>query len=448
MGILNKFFNETWSLALEMAPYLWIGLIAAGCIRIWLQPKTAQRLLGGRGWKKNLQATLVGIPLPVCSCGIVPIAAGLRKSGAGPGPTLSFMTATPQTGVDSVLATWGMMGPFFAAYRVLTAFVSGIITGSFVDFFAPHHPTDKEHETSASDKVSDKPEQREGRQSKSVSFASRLRESIHYSFIDLPEDIGKSILIGLILSGLISALIPEGYFESYMNQPWLAYLAVSLFAVPLYVCSTGSIPLAVALVKGGVSPGAALVFLMLGPATNTVTLSAIWKLLGARRLLFYLVSLVGVAWSAGLALDFWAPESWAPVALSHGTHGEESGQWTWKVLVQWLAATSLGLVIVRPWILTFWKKWASYMGGRGSNAESSEEELVDEWTSWIFEVQGIECGNCARKIQNGLSGQKWVRNIVADPEKGEVRLETRMQRPLSVIRPQLEALGFETVGTK
>lgn len=448
MGIWNKFLNETWSLALEMAPYLWIGLIAAGVIRIWLQPETAQRLLGGRGWIKNLQATIIGIPLPVCSCGIVPIAAGLRKTGAGPGPTLSFMTATPQTGVDSVLATWGMMGPFFAFYRVLTAFISGIVTGSFVDLFAPHHATDKEHENSASDSKSEKNEDHAENGKPSATFTARLREAMHYSLVDLPEDIGKSILIGLFLSGLISALIPEGYFEIFMTQPWVAYLAVSLFAVPLYVCSTGSIPLAVALVKGGVSPGAALVFLMLGPATNTVTLSAIWKLLGPRRLLFYLISLVSVAWGAGWALDQWAPDAWAPVALSHEGHGETSGDWTWQVIVQWLAAITLGLVIVRPWIQHLWRKLSAVTGLLGAGSESSEMELSEDWTAWIFDVQGIQCGNCARKIQNGLSGQKWIRNIVADPENGEVRLETRIRHPLPIVSDQLGALGFETVGTK
>ncbi len=443
MEIWTKFIDETWELALEMAPYLWIGFIAAGAIRIWLRPETAQRLLGGRGWIKNIQATVIGIPLPVCSCGIVPIAAGLRKFGAGPGPTLSFMTATPQTGVDSILATWGMMGPFFAVFRVITAFVSGIVTGSFVDIFAPNHPTDREHENSKSSEA-EKQNQR-SEHGREVGLGCRIREGLHYSFVDLPEDIGKSILIGLLLSGVLSTFIPEQYLDQYMAQPWLAYLAVSLFAVPLYVCSTGSIPLAVALVKGGISPGAALVFLMLGPATNTVTLSAIWKLLGPRRLFLYLIALVSVAWAAGLALDMWAPQSWTPAAIEH-EHGTSDQGWNVELTFQWIAALGLMGVILFPWGRNMWKRLGSFF--RSQDDSGQELTSDNQWRALTFDVAGITCGNCAKKIQNRLGEQKWMRNISADPDKNEVYIETRLKDPLSIMQSQLDDLGFETKGIK
>lgn len=450
-----RFLKETWGLTLEMAPYLWIGFLAAGMIRIWLKPETAKKYLAGRGFRKNVQATLIGIPLPVCSCGIVPIAAGLRRAGAGPGPTLSFMTATPQTGVDSILATWGMMGPFFAIFRIITAFVSGIITGVFVDWLAPHHPTDHINAPERKNRENTEPgadananaDEEAGVVDEQLSGMGKLKSGFRYAFFDLPEDIGKSILIGLTLSGLFTTLVPANFFEAYMGHPLLTYLAVTLFAVPLYVCSTGSIPLALALVKSGVSPGAALVFLIAGPATNTVTLSAIWKLLGPKRLGLYLLSLILVAWGAGYGLDTLAPESWAAIHSSGHEHNNSAAENGFGLvqLIQWGSAVALVIFIARPWIMPWVTRLFAQFGKNTDLENGVELEPEDKWRSWTFEVHGITCGNCAKKIQNHLAAQPWIRQTKADPDKGEVQLETRIKYPIPVLKKLLNEIGFETV---
>lgn len=448
-----RFLAETWGLTLEMAPYLWIGFLAAGMIRIWLKPEIAKKYLAGRGFRKNVQATLIGIPLPVCSCGIVPIAAGLRRAGAGPGPTLSFMTATPQTGVDSILATWGMMGPFFAIFRMITAFVSGVVTGVFVDWLAPHHPTDLNISSNRKNEENADPGKDAGADAETavvhepLSGMSKLKSGLRYAFLDLPEDIGKSILIGLTLSGLFTTLVPANFFEAYMGHPLLTYLAVTLFAVPLYVCSTGSIPLALALVKSGVSPGAALVFLIAGPATNTVTLSAIWKLLGPKRLGLYLLSLILVAWGAGYGLDTWAPDTWAPIDSSDHEHTHSAAENGFGVVqwIQWIAALALVIFVARPWVMP----WTTRMIARFRKSSDSENGVTlepdEKWRAWTFEVQGITCGNCAKKIQNHLAAQPWMKQIAAYPDKGVVQLETRIKYPIPVLKKLLNEIGFEIV---
>ncbi len=279
-----------WSITAEMAPYLLLGFLAAGLLSVVMPPSFIEKHLGRKPYRAIFKAALLGVPMPLCSCSVIPVAASLRKHGAGKGATVSFLSSTPQTGVDSLMATLALLGPFFTIVRVVIAFFSGFISGAVVHFFDTNSQPVEQNEKESCCHCDD----RTGRD---------WLGGLHYGFIKLPGDIGKALTVGLILSGVVSIFL-NGNMEAVQGEHYLlSMLAVLAFAIPLYVCSTGSIPIAMALIQAGISPGTALVFLIAGPATNTVTVTTLWKTLGRRSTVLYLLTIVFVSLSAGMLLD-------------------------------------------------------------------------------------------------------------------------------------------------
>jgi uncharacterized membrane protein YraQ (UPF0718 family) len=319
---LKAFALNTWDMVAEMAPYLIFGFAVAGVLHILIRPEAVQRLLGKPGLGAVLKACAIGVPMPLCSCSVIPVAASLRKSGASRGATAAFLSSTPQTGVDSILATYALMGGLFTAVRVAVAFVSGIVTGFLIELFcndkedkqappSPEHvegakPAEatfsplKSPPSALSPQVSTlTPEPLTECEMASTPQKRGLGEALRYGFVNLPADLAVALLVGLTLAGLITTLLPPDLISGSFSTGPLAFLLATAISLPLYICATASIPMAYALMAAGLSPGAALIFLITGPATNTATLVTIWKMLGRRATLIYLSSLVIVAWLAG-----------------------------------------------------------------------------------------------------------------------------------------------------
>ncbi len=282
MQFVINIFNEAVSLWLAIAPYLLLGMFFAGLLHVFLGTDFITRHLGKGTFGSILKATVFGIPLPICSCGVIPVAASLKKEGASQSATLSFLVSTPTTGVDSILATYSLMGPLFAVFRPVAAFISGITIGVINRLFNPEEKIDKSthHHTS-------------------FSIQFRLKEIFRYGFFELAEDIGKWLIAGVVIGAILTVVIPEELLVNHFSNPFYHFLIILLFAVPLYVCATGSIPIAAALIQKGFSPGAALIFLIAGPATNTVTLSFVRSRLGKRAFIVYLSSIVAVSFLLG-----------------------------------------------------------------------------------------------------------------------------------------------------
>jgi hypothetical protein len=278
-----------------MAPYLLLGFTFAGILSELVRAKWVRRWLGKQGLSSILKATLVGVPMPLCSCSVIPVAASLRSSGASKGATAAFLTSTPQTGVDSVLATYGLMGPLFAAARVVAAFISGVLTGILVEI-----TPSSSGETNTS--IAKAHPENSAAQHSRPSLLAMLR----FGFYTLPLEIGRSLAIGMLIGGALSALLPIGIISENIESRWLLYPLVVLIATPMYICSTGSIPVAFSLMHGGLSAGAALVFLVAGPATNAATVATMWKVLGRRETIVYLTTLVLFACGFGALFDFLA----------------------------------------------------------------------------------------------------------------------------------------------
>lgn len=294
-----------------MSPYILFGLVFAGILHELVPESIVTKHLGKENILSVIKSTLFGIPLPVCSCGVIPLATSIKKSGASKGATLSFLISTPITGVDSILATYGMFGWIFTIYRVFTSMIIATIAGILTNFI------DKEKAKPAFSAVS--PNQSSFSMSapkttevKSCCSAQKSEEKSKfsikkvfvYSFGTLLKDIAKPLFLGLVLGALITIAIPQNLSEVLIDNAWISYLIAIAIAVPMYVCATASLPIAAALMLSGVSPGAAFVFLTAGPATNTVTIGVVKTMLGVKSLYVYLGTIIAGSTIFGFGLDY------------------------------------------------------------------------------------------------------------------------------------------------
>ena len=275
-----------------MAPYLLLGFLLAGVIHAYVPRRLYARYLSQPDFRSVALAALFGVPLPLCSCGVIPTAMSLRREGASKGAVTSFLIATPQTGVDSIVATYSVLGLPFAVIRPVVALVTALAGGWTVNRLT----------RSETDGILPAAEGGEVRRS-----GSRFVEALRYGFVDMIQDIGRWLVLGLLVAGLITILVPDNFFASFADKPLLNMAVVLLFSIPMYLCATGSIPIAAALMLKGLSPGAALVLLMAGPATNTASILVIGKVLGRRTLAAYLGAIVAGAVGFGLAIDYLLP---------------------------------------------------------------------------------------------------------------------------------------------
>lgn len=316
-----------WQVAAAMAPYLLLGFAVAGLLHVLIPAAWVVRHLGGRGWKPAVKAALAGVPLPLCSCSVIPVAATLRAQGAGRGAVAAFLMSTPQTGVDSIAVTYGLLGPVLAVVRPVVAFVSGALCGGVVDRWGGEDSTGAAAGGTAGPAAAPGP---------------AWRRALRHGFVTLPRSIGREVLIGLLLAGVLGALVPHDFFADRLRPGLPAMLAMLAIGIPMYVCSTASVPIALGLINAGISPGAALVFLVTGPATNAATLMAMTKMLGRRPVVIYLLCLVAAALASGWLLDRWLVPAFpgaAPVC-----HVEPPGPWGHA-----MAAVLLAALLIPQW---------------------------------------------------------------------------------------------------
>ncbi|MBA1438788.1 MAG: SO_0444 family Cu/Zn efflux transporter, partial [Epsilonproteobacteria bacterium] len=289
MEYLMLFVDALLDLSNAMAPYILFGLIFAGFLHELVPGSIVKNHLGKDSISSVIKSTIFGVPLPVCSCGVIPLAAGIKKSGASNGATLSFLIATPITGVDSILATYGMFGWAFTIYRIVTSMIISIVAGVLTNFYGKADAAKSEEE----------PEE-EGCCSEGSCCSSSCEtpkgniftRAFTYAFGTLLKDIASPLLVGLLVGALITVAVPDNLSEILVHYNWLSYPIVIAIAVPMYVCATASLPIAAGLILAGVSPGAAFVFLSAGPATNTVTIGVVKKMLGVRTLYIYLSTII------------------------------------------------------------------------------------------------------------------------------------------------------------
>ncbi len=302
---------DFWSVLGDMAPYLLFGFAVAGVLSVFINTELVERHLGGRGFWPVFKASLFGVPLPLCSCGVIPVSMSLHKHGASKGATISFLLSTPQTGVDSIFVTYALMGPIFAVFRPVAAFITGLIGGGVVNIVEKHDVhTPQEKKEACTDSCCS-----HGKKE------SRFVRAAKHGFITLPADIGRAMFVGLVIAALISALVPEDFFAETLAVSGggiIAMLVMMVLGVPVYVCATASVPIAVALIAKGLNPGAAMVFLMTGPATNAATLVTLASQVGKRSALIFLLTVVVSSLVCGIILDAIFRGNLSSVHHAHG----------------------------------------------------------------------------------------------------------------------------------
>lgn len=315
-----------WDVLAASAPYMLLGFFIAGLLKAFLPDDLVARHLGASSFTGLVKAAALGVPIPLCSCGVLPAAAGLRRQGAGKGPTAAFLISTPETGVDSIAVTWALLDPFMAVVRPFSAFVTALVTGIMVQTL------DREkYQVGQNSPVSGLSPRQSARDNGSILPLSksleplpcqpgadcgctpanagalpwqRLRKGMAFAFGDLFRDIALWFLLGVLIAGAISVWLTPVMVSKWLGHPLLAMAAMLAVSVPLYVCATASTPIAAALVLKGLNPGAALVFLLAGPATNAAALAVISKILGRRSAVIYVAGIIICSLVMGILVDW------------------------------------------------------------------------------------------------------------------------------------------------
>ncbi|MGE4293674.1 MAG: SO_0444 family Cu/Zn efflux transporter [Desulfovibrio sp.] len=346
--IVLNILAASWDVFLESAPYMLFGFAAAGMLNAFLPADLVSRHLGGSGFSAVLKASLLGAPIPLCSCGVAPAAAGLRKQGASRGSTAAFLISTPETGVDSLAITWALLDPVMTLLRPLAALITATVAGLGVNALERSEAS----RAAAGEPVplsapcsdcgctgscsTERPSARPG-------IFARLRSGLEFAFTDLLPDIGGWFVLGVLLAGALTALMPAGFIERYLGDGLLPLLAALVVAAPLYVCATSSTPIVAALALKGLSPGAALVFLLAGPATNLASFGMVSRIIGKRAAAVYLAAILVCALLLGLATnELYAALNLSTSAWARPIQTESQG------LLHWISALVLAALLLIP----------------------------------------------------------------------------------------------------
>ena len=410
---LNIFVKEMWSLCVEMAPYILLGMLVSGIISVFINSDMIFKHIGPKDFTSTLKSTLFGVPLPLCSCGVIPVAATLRESGASKGSTVSFLVSTPQTGVDSVFLTYGMLGPVFALFRPIAAFASGILSGVVINNFDEdeHHHIRKE----------------DLKKNNQLQIKDKIISGFKYGFISLPADIVVPLFKGLLVAAAISIFLPPDYIANHFTSNiYVQFFTMLIISIPFYVCATASIPVAVALMAKGISPGAAFIFLMAGPATNASSIAVIKNILGAKTLYLYLVLISFSAIFFGFIFDLFFIETafTIPDMLHHHNHG--SG-----------IDTLLGFVF----ILTLINAYVSRFKGNEHVNHSNDVLLNESFSQKQIIVDGMTCGHCKESVESVLNAFESVKKASVDLISGKVLIEG-VDIEIDEIKEKITSRGF------
>lgn len=393
MELLKGLLMETWHLLLAMSPYLLFGFGVAGILKVLIPDEYLVKHLSGRKWASVFKAAIVGVPLPLCSCGVIPVTAHLKKSGAGRGAVLSFLISTPTSGIDSIFASYSLLGIVFAIMRVISSFFIGIFAGILSNIFVT------EKMMGNNDFKKDAPCGARCTSSSEIGVTSKIKRMLEYAYVELIDDVGGWLLIGVFAGSLISYFVPASLVENYFNNPFISYTVMLLIGIPMYVCATGSIPIAASLILKGMNPGAGLVFLIAGPATNTATISFVGGKLGRKTLFIYLSSIILGSIGFGLLMDLVWPD------LGHGIRSASDSM---QMLPYWLEVSCSVLLIIfilRTYVIKLFKI-----------------KRTDAFNVHI-KVKDITCIHCKMSIEKALLDVAGVEEVLVDVNKKIVNIK-------------------------
>jgi uncharacterized membrane protein YraQ (UPF0718 family)/copper chaperone CopZ len=401
---VNTFLEALWATGMSLAPSMFLGLVIAGILHVFVKRDRIFKHIGKPGLRSALKASLIGVPLPLCSCGVLPAAIALRKDGASKGAAVSFLASTPQTGVDSIAPTWALLGWPVALAKVIAAFIAGVVSGTIVDAL------DKENGHKYSPAAA-----------APVEKGSILSRIWKYAFVTLFRDIYVWLFIGVAISAAITIFIPPGQLSEYpvLSGP-LGMLAALAIGIPLYVCSVSSVPIAAALIYAGFPVGSAMVFLMSGPATNAATMGAVRKNLGNLSFWSYIITIITVSLLSGFILNGLS------IPVKDIMHHHEGNS-----LLPGISAFFLFLGIAYYAFMDLQRKFR-----RGKPSSSTNSEIV------VYEVSGLTCAGCVRSVSEALMKLSGVSSVVVSLEKGTASVTPGVGYSNEKILKTLEEKGY------
>lgn len=420
-GYLKLYFIELKLLVFDMAPWLLLGFLIAGVLHVFFPEGKISTILGKGNIRSVINAALIGVPLPLCSCGVIPAGVSLYKSGASKGSAVSFLISTPQTGVDSIMVTYSMLGLPLAIIRPVIAFITGIAGGVFTNLLEKQKPV------YVPDIINSDSNSR---------TTNRFFSVVGYAFYYFMKDIAKWLIIGLLIAAFIAVIIPDDFLSSYVHNNMLGMIIMLLISIPVYVCATSSVPIAAVLVAKGLSPGAALVFLMAGPASNAATITVIGKTLGRRTLIVYLTTLITGALFFGMAVDYILPQAWFSKIFmsehSHHIHG---------ILPDWIK-TGAGILFTILLVNVYLQKWITRI--KKNRGKKTDISLINTNKMKII-VKGMTCSHCKMNVEKNLSKINGINDVSVDVDRGEVEL-TGKNIDLEKIKAVIESIGYQYAG--
>jgi uncharacterized membrane protein YraQ (UPF0718 family)/copper chaperone CopZ len=409
--VLEHYLRELWQIMLDLSPSLMLGLFIAGLMHVYLPKGFIHRGLNRPDMRSVARASLIGVPLPLCSCGVIPTALGLRNEGASKGATTAFMISTPQTGVDSILVSASFLGWPFALFKLVAAFVTGLIGGALANRFTRPDPTEPGADTSPDSQARAR---------------GGLSGALRYAVFDLLAAIDLWIIAGVLVAALITTFIPPDYLagQGWSQGIW-GMLLVLAISIPLYVCTTGSVPIAASLIAAGMPLGTALVFLMAGPATNVATLGAVYRALGMRVLMVYLGTVVVMSVLLGLTFDSILEVT--PAASPEHQHGVD-----WVAAVCALILSLILAFLVMRRVIDAWR------------ARAAASNLAGGLT---LKVEGMSCQHCVSSVKKALEGFDAVEEASPNLSSGMVRVRGD-HLDVSALVQAVEKAGFKVTGSE
>lgn len=415
MHYIIAYWNELAGLTIEMAPYLLFGFLFAGLLKVYFPKRLLLKFMGRSNTASAFNASLLGVPMPLCSCGVLPTGISLYHNGASKGSTNSFLISTPQTGIDSILVTYSMLGPVFAAVRPVVALITGFLGGLITNF--------------AFRKEEQQEKRVEDHEDTPRSFSYMLR----YAFVDFMQDISKWLVIGLLLAALFAVVLPEDFFVSYIANDFVGMLVILVATIPIYACATASVPIAAVLMMKGLSPGAALVFLMAGPATNTASFTVLLKTLGRKTTLIYTITITLGALLFGTLVNL-LPREW--FTLLHHHHDHEHGH----LIPHWLGVGSailLVILMINGYIQQYRKK---------PEIRMNESEGMNK--QWIrLQLGGMDCKHCVRSVESNIGALDHIEEVKVDLATQVLQVKGK-NIDLKRIKKTIESIGYEYHGEK
>ncbi len=406
-----NFFDSLLYMLNEMSPYILLGFLIAGLLHAFVSRETFARHLSGHSLGTVVKAALIGVPLPLCSCGVLPTAIAMRRNGASRAASSAFLISTPQTGVDSIAATWSLLGPAFAIMRPIAALVTAVFGGVAVG------TTERNQEESEACAVA--PDANEERP---ATFGGKILASLRYGFVDLVGSIGLWLTIGLIIAALITVYVPADFFSILGNKPIVSMVIALIVAVPMYVCATGSIPIALSLILKGLSPGTAFVLLMAGPAANFASFTLISREMGRRAASVYLGSIIVGAMAMGLAIDYLLPAHWFAIGHDAAMHGACHHEFsTFSTICSAILAGLLIYSLIRRF----------YNPKTNTHTDMTQEYIIT----------GMNCPHCQNAVKKAIAAVNGVDTVEVDLHAGLATVDGTVDH--AAIIDAVHAAGFE-----